>query len=455
MAGIGFELQKLYEGKKGFSKIKAYFFATLISSGPWIFSIICLVAIGLLSGAFFQDAALERFSALIVYCFAGSLILTGPIQFVLTRYLADKIFLKQMDRLLPALLSMLFVTVCLTLPVGTFFAIQFKLELVRAVFGVFFFMVISCIWVMMDFLSCLKNYKAITNGFLLGVLITLVMVVADVLWLRWPLIIFYALGQFTIFLLLMRSIFKEFRYSIFFIREVFQYYRQFPSIMVIGLFYSGGIWIDKIIYWITRGAPVDKLHGTFYAYPVYDISFYIAYLTIIPTLAHFIIRIETDFYLKYRAFYDSIVKKPLAEIEENKRKMSSSFSRSFVELFVIQMIISGLVYVFAAEILTFFGAPLSFLPAFRNLAFAACFHVMFLFTVIFMMYFDLRRTTTWIVSIFFVLNVVLTYQTSRMDDRFIGFGYMAALVIPMIIGVTIMIFRLRNLEYIIFRNQPV
>jgi len=202
----------------------------------------------------------------------------------------------------------------------------------------------------------------------------------------------------------------------------------------------------------------EQVAGTnFIAYGNYDISVYIAYLTIIPTLAHFVIRIETDFYLKYRKFYDSIVDKPIAEIQENKDMMSRSFKKSFAELFLFQLLISGVVYIFAKQILGFFGAPASFVPVFRNLAIAACFHVMFLFTVIFMMYFDLRKVTTWIVVIFFVLNVTLTIYTARpeMGNTYLGLGYLASLAIPMMIGLVVMLLRLKKLEYVIFKQQPV
>ncbi|MCK4906012.1 MAG: exopolysaccharide Pel transporter PelG [Spirochaetes bacterium] len=452
MAGIGFELQKLYEGKKGFAKIKAYFFATLISSGPWIFSIFCLVAIGILSGTFFKTANMGSFSILIVYCFAGSLVLTGPIQFTLTRYLADQLFLKQTDRLLPALSTMLIFTAILTLITGVGAALYFKLSLLRGIFGVFFYMTISSIWVMMDFLSCLKNYKEIVRAFLIGVLITVVLIAGNVIFLRWPLIIFYSLGQFTIFILLLRSVLKEFKTKMLFIREIFTYFKIFPSIAVIGFFYSCGIWIDKIIFWIIRG---ERISGNFYAYPPYDISVYIAYLTIIPTLAHFIIKIETDFYMKYRKFYDSIIDKPVKEIKKNKIEMAHSFKKSFAELFVFQILITAAAYYFAGDVLRIFGAPESFIPVFRNLAIAACFHVMFLFTMIFMMYFDLRRTTTWIVILFFFLNVGLTIYSSTLDKKYLGMGYALSLAIPMFIGLVFMLIRLKNLEYTIFKNQPI
>ena len=105
MAGIGFKLLKLIENESFLKKAKAYIFASIITSGPWILSILCLSLISILSGMFLTGRMFSIISITIVYTFAFTLIATGPIQFVLTRYLADQEYLKQKDKMLPALIS--------------------------------------------------------------------------------------------------------------------------------------------------------------------------------------------------------------------------------------------------------------------------------------------------------------------------------------------------------------
>ncbi|MBA7649856.1 hypothetical protein ES703_57655 [subsurface metagenome] len=50
MAGIGFQLHKLLEDESFLNKAKAYIFASIITSGPWIMSILSLTLLGILSG---------------------------------------------------------------------------------------------------------------------------------------------------------------------------------------------------------------------------------------------------------------------------------------------------------------------------------------------------------------------------------------------------------------------
>ena len=49
MAGIGFELRKLLQKETLVSMIRAYVYAGVISSGPWVLSIVGMVLIGFFS----------------------------------------------------------------------------------------------------------------------------------------------------------------------------------------------------------------------------------------------------------------------------------------------------------------------------------------------------------------------------------------------------------------------
>ena len=49
MAGIGFELKKILKKDTLLSILEAYGLAGIVSSGPWVLSIVALMAIGFLS----------------------------------------------------------------------------------------------------------------------------------------------------------------------------------------------------------------------------------------------------------------------------------------------------------------------------------------------------------------------------------------------------------------------
>ena len=56
MAGIGFELRKLKQGDTGASTVVAYTYAGLISSGPWIISILSIVILSVVLRPLLQQA---------------------------------------------------------------------------------------------------------------------------------------------------------------------------------------------------------------------------------------------------------------------------------------------------------------------------------------------------------------------------------------------------------------
>ena len=51
MAGIGFELRKLLRKESYLGLLQTYAYASIISSGPWVLSIVGIIVIGLLSVA--------------------------------------------------------------------------------------------------------------------------------------------------------------------------------------------------------------------------------------------------------------------------------------------------------------------------------------------------------------------------------------------------------------------
>ncbi len=70
--------------------LEAYGLAGLISSGPWVISILALLAIGMISiGIVFPTYVIVQFLVIVTYLMAGSLIISGLFQLLLTRFISD------------------------------------------------------------------------------------------------------------------------------------------------------------------------------------------------------------------------------------------------------------------------------------------------------------------------------------------------------------------------------
>src|SRR5215510_1638180 len=112
MAGIGFELRKLLERDSLTGLVQAYAYAAVISSGPWVLSILGVLIVGFMSaGAVVPAIRITQFQVSVTYLIAASLILTGAVQLAFTRFIADRLFEKLTDAVFPNFNGMLFIVI--------------------------------------------------------------------------------------------------------------------------------------------------------------------------------------------------------------------------------------------------------------------------------------------------------------------------------------------------------
>ncbi|MFP5464186.1 MAG: exopolysaccharide Pel transporter PelG, partial [Gammaproteobacteria bacterium] len=98
MAGIGFELRKLMRRDTLLGLMQTYAYAGIISSGPWVLSILGILVIGFMSfSVVFPDLLITQFQVSVTWLIALSLILTGIVQLAFTRFTADRHFEKRED----------------------------------------------------------------------------------------------------------------------------------------------------------------------------------------------------------------------------------------------------------------------------------------------------------------------------------------------------------------------
>lgn len=170
MAGIGFELRKLLRKQTYAGLLQAYAFAGIISSGPWVLSIVGIMLIGLLSagaGVASPRVSVQQFQVTVTYLFLISLISTGLVQLSFTRFVADRTFAKDEASILPnfngLILVVMGVSMLVALPcVAIFFPEQSVLYRLLFVMGLG---VMSAIWIATVFLTGMKHYRAIVLMF--------------------------------------------------------------------------------------------------------------------------------------------------------------------------------------------------------------------------------------------------------------------------------------------------
>ena len=232
------------------------------------------------------------------------------------------------------------------------------------------------------------------------------------------------MGQGLTFLLLARIIVRGLETGSQRSYEVFGSVRRYPLLLLTGLGYALGVWIDKFVFWFVDGvetAPMLPSH------PLYDTSCFLAYLTVVPALALNLIVFETGFYERYRHYYGALMKGlPLREVEWQRTEMVEALRQGAILLLRWQGLFTGLAIVFAPVLLELLGLPEGMVRTFRIACAGAFFQVFLLIVVLVLLYFDLRREAAESVCGFAALNGVLAYVSLGCGYASYGVGYAAA-----------------------------
>jgi len=97
-----------------------------------------------------------------------------------------------------------------------------------------------------------------------------------------------------------------------------RYFIRYWEIGLSGLIYNMAIWSDKWIMWFAPEADVPA--SRLITFSNYDSAMFLAYLTVIPSMAMFILSVETNFYEHYVKFYRDIQQMATyRQIQENWR----------------------------------------------------------------------------------------------------------------------------------------
>lgn len=456
MAGIGFELRKLMKGDSYSSLLLAYTYAGIISSGPWILSIIAVLLIGFLSLPVVIPAALvSKFQTVVTYLIASSLILTGLVQLSFTRYAADRIFDKEHYRLMPNLNGLLLVVMLLSgliaYPVGLLLFPQQTLffRLLFAATSV----VLCSVWVTAILLSGLKAYKAILINFALGYGSALLLAFLLRHGNLEGLLLAFLSGQFILLLGMLLVIFRGYPSRLLIEFDFMGKGRMYRSLMLTGLFYNLGIWIDKCVFWF-HPATGSHVIGPLRASLVYDLPVFLAYLAIIPGMAVFLVRMETDFVEYYNRYYDAVREGgSLSYIQEMKDEMVRVAREGLYDIIKVQGITTIVVIVAGRQLLQWAGISEIHLPLLSIQVVATGFQVVLLGLLNIFFYLDKRGRVLLLTALFTVLNLGLTLLSIKLGPFYYGYGFALALIITIGVGMALLDSDLDKLEYETFMLQ--
>ncbi|UTV30082.1 exopolysaccharide Pel transporter PelG [Photobacterium atrarenae] len=455
MAGIGFELRRILEKNTLLSVLEAYGLAGLISSGPWVISILALLTIGILSiGTVFPLYDLVQFLVLVTYLMAGSLIISGLFQLLLTRYISDLLFATEEHRIVPNLLGAMLITSVIAALLGG--GVLHNADgLTPAVkLTVFTSLVLLCNqWLIIIFLSGMKEYYRILNtmAFSYGLMIVLSLTVPG-LNLLGLLLIFcscQAIVTFSFLFFVIRDFPAKQLVSFDFLNPS----KVFYSLMACGVLYNLGVWLDKFVFWF-RDETSHIVVAHFRASYIYDLPIFVAYLAIIPGMAVFMLRMETDFAKACLKFYDAVrTGATLGSIYLLKDKMVLACQQSIYEIFKVQGMTLALLLLWAEDILLALKLDLAYLHLLYADLIGVSLQVLVMSILNVMYYLDKRYAALILTALMAVSNFSLAHYSIDLGPTFYGYGFAITMLITTIVGLIMLNRQFNELEYQTFMLQ--
>ncbi len=459
MAGIGFRLNKILSKKSFEGLLAAYGYAAVIGSGPWLVSIGTLALLGaMLPGFGSQDVAASAFFSSVTYAVALSLILSGGLQMVLTRHVADLDYDKKKQEQLGATLSCLGIVIPLSAMLGTYFFVVMapELPLLARYSAAMLLTVFSGIWCISVYLTAMNRFEYILISYAIGYGVSFLSA-----WLLAPHAAYagayvgFLMGQMLLFILLVCGVRRELPGSARCHLDYFHSIRKYWRLLLCGSLYNLALWIDKFIYW---GIDPDRVHlaGLMYSSTVYDKANYLSMLTMIPGLAAFLLRLETDFSASCSEFFHRVVNHAtLSDIQEAKRLMIRAFLTGLWEMIRIQGVFTLLILLAGEEARVFLGLGHLQQGVFVTLMLAACVLVVLIGYTTLLFYLDKQRDVLITYLLILVTNTAGTAYTVHLGEGTYGLGLLTGLCVGLVYAGYRSSVTLRLLEFETFTSQPI
>lgn len=395
MAGIGFELRKIFGRRTLASQVWGSIYATMTTIGPSIIFILLLFAVRF-ALSYFRAGELQSmfFVSSFTYVFMTAILVASFFNTVLSRYISDKVFEKKEEDLGAALFGVMTVGSIITgIIMLTFCGLMYLQD--KVPFGFLFVYYLLGIlatnaYNIITFVSALKQYKEITLSYFLGLFISIPCFLVFYKIFGMDLIMAIYTGLIAAFLLtnifLVYWCIKAFGKPSDNYFEFLRYFRRFPKLIVSGFAYMFGFYITNIIYWMLSDLSVQV--SIFKTAPNYDLAMFLAILVNLSALVIFVVKTESAFYEKYISYLSALNRGTYELIVKEKEKMENTIKLQLFFIYEVQLIVVILLICLANVFFPYLGISLQVLNIFMLLAMGLYCVLCMYFTVIFLYYFE-------------------------------------------------------------------
>ena len=306
MAGIGFELKKLFNKKGILNSVKAYGYATVICSGPMLLGVILLLGIMYLCRLAGVDTQRrELLICMITYTLLASIMATSFFSLIITRFTADMLYEEKKSAVLPSFWGSSAVMMTVGSVLWLIFLVFSGASLMCSILMFIFFNEMIIVWNAMSYLTAIKDYRGIFLSYLVAILVIFVLGFILTLIFKSHIIEMLLLsvtvgyGIMVIWdLVLLHKYFPKSDVGAFVFLE---WIEEFLYLALTGFFVNLGMFSHLVIMWFSKVGV--RVHGLFFGAPEHDVPALLAFMTTLITTVNFVVSVEVNFYGKYRNHY--------------------------------------------------------------------------------------------------------------------------------------------------------
>ena len=459
MAGIGFELKKLFQKKGVLNTTKAYGYATVICAGPMLLGVILLLGIMVLCN-FFETAIhiRELLICMITYTLLASVTVSSFFSMVVTRYVADMLFEDNNKAVLPSFWGSTVVMMAIGSPLYAIFLFFSGATFLQGFLCFVLFNELIIVWNAMSFLSAIKDYKGIFTSFLTSVLVS-ILLGALFLWFGWSpiesLLFAVSIGYGVMLIWDTILLHRYFPHTTLGAFTFFQWIDAFLPLALSGLFMNIGMFSHLVIMWFSDIQV--HVYGLFYGAPWHDVPALLAFMTALITTVNFVVSVEVNFYPKYRNHYSLYNDKgTINDIKQSEKEMLTTLKTEIFYTSLKQLL-------FSAACIALGGYLLDLLPLgfneimrgyFRTLCVAYGLYAIGNMLMLILLYFTDYHGALICTATFAAATILFTLLSLFFPYIYYGFGFLIAAMIFVIITALRLDYFTKRLPFYILSVQP-
>ncbi len=460
MAGIGFELKKLFDRRTLTGHAMAYGYSTIITAGPFALLTSMVLAIQLLFGSY--GISLEEsqlYVGSVVYTFVFSQLVSCGFAIVITRYLADCLYEGEYDNITTSCYGI----ILLVQVVGALLALAFywdkPLPLHLKVITYIFFMEMIAMWLQMTYLTALKDYKTIFVNYISSALVSI-----GLAWLNLQLgllepvvgtLLAMCIGTGGLVMGFMVQITRYFGFPADGMNfEFLPYFEKHSRLFGIMLCYTLSLYLANFIIW--QGDWGISVSETYILSPRYDVITFYAFLSILPIMIMFVVSMELKFYEQYAIYFTYITQKGnFQEVDDSRKDLLHTLWTEFKNIMEFQLVFSLMFLAAGSYVLSLGGVSYQDINIYRVLVLGAffCGTLQVIYTLL--LYLEDQHGAMVITGSFLLANLVLGVAGYMLGEISYGFTFFLSAVIACGVAIWRLQYFCQRINYYVFCSRPV